>query len=364
MNIDRSNYEIWLIDWLDGNLNKIRTEQLLNFLNENPDLKDESDELSAFSLNPATDSFPGKNRLKKTAVEMHSSHFEFLSVGYLENDLTTEQISELKEVIDLDPEKKKTFDIIQKMKLSPALLHYRKKNRLFKRSFAQNAVRFSFIGLSAAAVVAFVLISYFSKPGLPVIRSVKSAQVIPADSIVTRPMANNTRTVTNKKRTVASQGKHYYKAESAGKPVLAALTAEDQKIPVDSSIRSYPMSDAIPVRITVPSDLKLIEELPGKNLVSLNFAAPLNDYDEDRPKMSKFIAKFLREKILKEKPTKDRPLNIYEIAEAGVTELNKLFGWEMALDERKDNNGELKSIYFSSRIIKFNAPVKKSEQGQ
>jgi hypothetical protein len=54
-------------------------------------------------------------------------------------------------------------------------------------------------------------------------------------------------------------------------------------------------------------------------------------------------------------------LKAYEIAEAGVSGLNKLLGWEMALDERKDENGKLKSVYFSSKILKFNAPVKNSE---
>ena len=55
------------------------------------------------------------------------------------------------------------------------------------------------------------------------------------------------------------------------------------------------------------------------------------------------------------------PLKGYEIAKAGVTGLNKLMGWEMALNERKDVEGNLKSVYFSSKLLKFNAPVKKSE---
>jgi len=33
----------------------------------------------------------------------------------------------------------------------------------------------------------------------------------------------------------------------------------------------------------------------------------------------------------------------------------------MALDEKKNESGELSSVYFSSKILKFNAPVKKSE---
>jgi hypothetical protein len=114
-------------------------------------------------------------------------------------------------------------------------------------------------------------------------------------------------------------------------------------------------------RISVSFNAELIEEHLPNNLVALNqtIAAPL--FDDGRSKISRFIAKTFREKILKEKTAKDSPLKGYELAEAGVSGLNKLLGWEMALDEKKDENGELRSVYFSSRMLKFNAPVKKSE---
>jgi hypothetical protein len=64
---------------------------------------------------------------------------------------------------------------------------------------------------------------------------------------------------------------------------------------------------------------------------------------------------------LKENTSKDSPLKGYEIAEAGVTGLNRLLGWEMALVEKNDENGELRSVYFSSKLLKFNAPVKKTD---
>ena len=46
MQIDRSNYEIWFIDWLDGNLNSLQVEQLKLFLDQNPDLREELDDLN------------------------------------------------------------------------------------------------------------------------------------------------------------------------------------------------------------------------------------------------------------------------------------------------------------------------------
>ena len=53
--------------------------------------------------------------------------------------------------------------------------------------------------------------------------------------------------------------------------------------------------------------------------------------------------------------------NLKDEDKAGVTGLNKLFGWQMALDKKNDENGQPKSVYFSSKILKFNAPVKKRE---
>ena len=58
MQIDRSNYEIWFIDWLDGNLNSLQVEQLKLFLDQNPDLREELNDLTTMNLVSPADSFP------------------------------------------------------------------------------------------------------------------------------------------------------------------------------------------------------------------------------------------------------------------------------------------------------------------
>ena len=57
MKIDRSNYEIWFIDWLDGNLNSLQIEQLKLFLDQNPDLKEEFNDLTPVKLVSSGNSF-------------------------------------------------------------------------------------------------------------------------------------------------------------------------------------------------------------------------------------------------------------------------------------------------------------------
>ena len=188
MQIDRSNYEIWLIDWLDGNLSDIQVEQLQPFLNENPDLKEEFDELTTFRLNPSPKSFTHKDHLKKEAADISESQFEYLCVAYLENDLSAGQQSELMEIIDQDPEKKKSFELIQKMRLfSGRYKVLNKRSGLSRRTFFRKRYRLSYIGLSAAAIIALAFITYISIPRKLPVKTDNTTQYITVDSPIKKP---------------------------------------------------------------------------------------------------------------------------------------------------------------------------------
>jgi hypothetical protein len=115
-----------------------------------------------------------------------------------------------------------------------------------------------------------------------------------------------------------------------------------------------------PVIIHKTDDLGLNTAVASDKIVALNTKLNLPPDNNGMSNVARFIARTFREKILREKVTKNTPLQGYEIAEAGVTGLNMLLGWNMALNEKNDANGELKSVYFSSKILNFNAPVKKN----
>ncbi len=134
MKPDRTNYEIWLIDLLDGNLDEGRSRELMEFLDANPDLKEEFDTLTALRLLPDKAQFTPKEKLFKSVSELPLSQIEYLSVASLEKDITPEQMSELKKNISLDPENKRIFDSFQKIRLIPPLIHYKNKNQLKKYS--------------------------------------------------------------------------------------------------------------------------------------------------------------------------------------------------------------------------------------
>jgi hypothetical protein len=358
MKIDRSNYEVWIIDWLDGNLNDIQVTQLYEFLGENPDLKEELAELELFRLKPADIQFTLKTRLQKSVEDISESQFEYLCAASIENDLSSDQQKELEQITAGNPERKKTFELIGKMRLTPIDVVYPNKKALYRRTVLQSAVRLTFIGLSAAAVIAIAFILYFTKTRELPVRFETTSQAIvndstarknPVQEIQDKEAAGNPETVKKQfKNKVAPN--HTY-------PESTVHLAESNILTADSSLNR---NEILISEIRIEPDFRFKAEVP-ENLISLNFTPVRAAAGEERSKIGRFIAKTIREKFLREKTPEDSPLKGYEIAQASVAGINKLFGWEMALDERKDPEGNLKSLYFNSKLLKFNAPVKKSE---
>lgn len=363
MKIDRSNYEIWLIDWIDGNLTDSQVEMLQLFITENPDLQEEFEELLQFNIKPEGKSFHNKERLKKTTADLSESQFEYLSIACLEKDLSKGQQSELMEMIEHDREKRKKFELIQKTKLSPVSVTYKHRNRLIMRTVSGNIIRLSLIGLSAAAIITLVLMTEVLKHPLPQVVSEKPSLIIAA--------GNPVQVITSGEVSegIKTGGKVFISEKQ--KRNLPSLSPKTVLAVSEKNINSGEKTDSLaelkaphgmlPGKVSFSPAIVLKEEAIPAALITFNCAIPATEVDDERPWLGRLLAKTFRTKILKEKTPKDTPVKVYEIAEAGVSGLDRLFGWQMALVEKKDANGELKSVYFSSKILKFNAPVKKSE---
>jgi hypothetical protein len=360
MNINRSNYEVWIIDWLDGNLSRDQEKQLKLFLHNNPDIREESEDLFSPGLKPENASFKNKDLLKKEPSELPEQQFEYLCAAYLEGDLSPEQIGELRMITANDPVAKKTFDLIQNTKLAPPADSYKNKKSLIRLTPVQKFARTAIIGLSAAAAIILLITFYFTGP-----RPIKGKE-----TTATKSNLQDTTVIFEIKKAlpvIMDNPVRIDRAVAMASPVQKTNTSiikpSDAIYKADrSSLIKGPARDIQINKIAIASDIDLSVTFPSSALVAYNAPAVIStdEEDADRSRLGKFIAKTFREKILREKTSSDAPLKAYEIAEAGVTGLNKLLGWEMALNEKKDANGEVSAIYFSSKVLKFNAPVKKS----
>ena len=360
MKPERENYEIWLTDWLDGNLDQEQAEQFLAFLEENPDIREEADSISWTRLASATDQFSKKEDLRRSPADLTSSQIEYLSVAYLENDLLEGQLADLNQNIDLYPENKKLFKTVQKIRLIPQDHHFRQKSTLIKLTAGERILRLSAIGLSAAAVIALLIFvpKFLSRPGTGDAQNIIQSNNLPVPGAVQKTL-NPVKTpepVVSAKNTTREKEIPVTAPDELNNPTLAIVATD-----ISSFDRILPVPKV--TRIPELSKTTLISETTGNMLIASNnnFIKPANViYDDERSRLSRFIARTFREKILKEDKPVDTPLKSYEFAEAGIEGLNKLFGWKMALVKTSDEQGELKSVYFSSKLLKFNAPVKKS----
>ena len=360
MKPDRSNYETWLIDWLDGTLTSQQTDELVAFLNKNPDIREEADSLMIARVFPAPDGFTWKEKLLKSSEEITASQIEYLSASYLEGDLSLEQKTDLLRNIELNPQNRVVFDKIQKTKLKPPVISYQYKSKLKRFTFASGIARITLIGLSAAAVLAFMLLNHMLLPRHAAENSTVVA-VTTLDTIyIHQPIIL----------------KNKYNEQSVpriGKNIIKAGT----KIPA-YAINEHPVQQNLPEPVTVIARIQgpgfiAFTSLPLISVSTENISPALiattNNYtepayDDERSRLSRFLARTFREKILKDKRAADAPLKSYELAEAGIEGLNKLLGWQMALVKTNDTAGELKSVYFSSKVLKFNAPVRKNTELQ
>jgi hypothetical protein len=362
MKPDRSNYEIWLSEWLEGQLTGQEAEQFRKFMAENPDLKEEIENLSAFYLVPGSIPCPRKSRLKKTAADLPLAQIEYLSVAYLERDITPEQKDDLMEKIHQDSESGILFDSVQKIKLVPPTVEYRNKAQLKKSLPVVRVIRLSLIGLSAAATIALIILSFIAGPRL--LRGNKEDiavnNITPVEPFIVKTQVIKSQSDQIPDPEILSEAPVISVPE-----VIAPLTGNSSLIAAaaDSSSVLSPFPD---LRIySLPRfNIDLNAEISKYSLVASTIDIKEASYEDERNRLSKFIARTFRERILKEEPGSDAPVKSYEIAAAGIDGLNWLFGWEMSLTAINNEEGDLKSIYFSSRNLKFNAPVKKTDTSE
>jgi hypothetical protein len=362
MNIDKSNYEIWLIDWLDGNLSNQQVDQVRIFLDQNPDLREEFNDSASLLTDSPDLSYRHKQNLRKSPSEIPASQFDYLCIAFLENDLTASQKAELLEIVSKYPDKRRTFELIQKTRLPLKETVFKNKRRLHRRTVFQKAISLSLIGVSAAAAISVFVLLFTDRPGVTGPNPAGTAQVIMPDSSLMKEVPpeantkapNETRAVPAEKKIVvplqSTSNKNYQAAESrvpAQGHDSSAVRVDDQRLAVN--------------KVTIHPQVELTEGLIAGNLIASNPPNIISDTGDERGGVGKFISKTFREKILKEKAPADKPLKAIEVAEAGVNGLNKLLGWQMVLDMTSDANGQPRSVYFSSKLVKVNAPVKKKE---
>ncbi len=155
-NINRENYEIWFIDFIDGKLDDEALKELNTFLHDNPDLKEELCDFEEFTLKPSDVSCNRAEQLFKSESDlMDISRCDYLMIKQMEEGLSEEEKTELALVIGEEEFLIGLGAEYQHCRLVPEFIRYdRKSSLLQKRTYP---IRL-YAGRIAAVVVAIVLL--------------------------------------------------------------------------------------------------------------------------------------------------------------------------------------------------------------
>ena len=191
MNIDRNNYEIYFLDYLEGRLTAEETAGLLLFVKENPDLKALIEDEEWISLDPdkAIDFYP-KFALKRETNEVDESgltdigslpgnavistsginarNYEEFMVRYHENDLNDSEKSALADFLKDNPSLIREFELFENtlLKADTAISYPYKsglKRNIIKRYRTKKVLA---IISMAASVLLFstLMLKYINQP--------------------------------------------------------------------------------------------------------------------------------------------------------------------------------------------------------
>ena len=163
MKITRNNYEQFFLDYFEGNLPDNRVGELMRFLDENPDLRDEFDafELIRLDGDDGVD-FPGKDSLKKSvSAGISPDNYEEYFAAYVEGDLDKSEIAEVEAFAVSDPHYGRELELMQQSRLVPdPAIRFPRKGSLKQYYIGFTTRRVLHYASAAAAVLLLGVVAF------------------------------------------------------------------------------------------------------------------------------------------------------------------------------------------------------------
>ena len=165
--VSKENYEIWMMDYLDGNLSEPDQKLLLQFLDENPHLKEELEGLDNVVLSPEDASFMDKDALLKThADKLDLSYPDYVAIKEVEEGLNEEEAVWKSSYLKEDESRSKLFVLYTKtiLKADHAIKYNFKGN--LKRAVLVPVLKLNTVKRMAVAASLALLLSVGTLPFL------------------------------------------------------------------------------------------------------------------------------------------------------------------------------------------------------
>lgn len=346
MKITKDNYEVYFLDFLEGNLDDKLVDDFIEFLQENPELKEELQLVGSVNLEPEITIYKGKKNLFKERYDL-KEEFDMTAVDFIEGDLSEKEKAAFEAYLSLHPEKQKTVDRFRETIIHPDKhIVFKKKISLYRSSKGKTIL------LWVTRVAAIVAIAFLASRY--------------ASDVIFSPMQPESQiTITENKNENPEPKSLPEKVEKKEDPVpvkekiqIPVKKAEPKAQPNRSLRESnngridHEKVALVRPPVEVPEMLPVLHVSLQKEKVVIASLAPIN---ESKFIMSspEFEERFLAD-VVKEKTGLDN-LSLNKVAKAGL-KLVSGFSREK-FNYETNSEGQITELNFDSRLLAFSIPT-------
>ena len=347
MKINRNNFEPFFVDYLEGNLDENLVDDFIEFLQQNPDLKEELSFFEPVMISPENLSFNNKKILYKKKFDAEET-FNHAAIARLEGDISPLEKAEFENYLSTHPKKKNEAALFTKTKLLPDFtVGYRLKNKLRRQSAGKMILLWT-SRVAAVFMIALAIYTYFSK---------NENQLMPDNQMAVfedeSPKKENIQAVKEdpskkqKDQVKEPDNKEPVKTpvkKTEAKPEPAKSLRETTRGRLENNLVSLYMRDEIPP-LMAPLAATIQPTRPNTEIAAMD----MEIMKEELINEERFLAD-----VIKEKTGIDN-LSFHKITKAGLSLVSNLSNEKFSFETNEE--GLITGLNYESRLLAFSIPT-------
>lgn len=360
--ISRSNYEMFFIDYTEGNLTPEQVAELIIFLEQNPDLKEEFEGFADVKLEPETLVFEKKENLKKSGSlygSINSTNYEEQFLAYYEGDLNEGEQRNVRDFVNSNRHYADVFDLFKKAMLKPDLgIVYPTKSKLKKSVFEAGKIKRAYYFASAVAASILLILFFrmnFTSSKNEIVEGHKpwnlNKSKIHEPKFINEenPIEENSKVVRKPEKLVKYYDRikkditNTVESDSINEVTIQPLNLAVISMGIDNEEREIIKPTSMPT-----SFFEITENQPALN------------NEEEFIQIKDFALRSIKKKLNpKEENTKTgNKITFWDFAQVGVNSVSKITGRKIKLNHSTDDKGNMAQLALVTEKFEFERKLK------
>jgi len=343
MKITRTNYEPFFLDFLEDNLKEDLVDEFLDFLEQNPDLKEELHQIENLKIPEEQITFAEKQQLYKSTFDEIDA-LENRTIAYLEGDLENKEQKSFEAYLASHPKQQNSYNLYTKTHLfADSEIKYPDKQKLYRKTGAIRSMKWV-----ARIAAIFLLILGINSLYQNRLQQQQTSNLVVADS------NQKDKTITGKKETEKLIGKEL-------------MAVKESKPRSSKSFRKH-------IDVSLKENQPMIISAENRDLTALSEIAPrfakLEDESTENQLAVSYSIKVLKINDPGNIVTLDEFLvsRAKKVSKGGLNSAQRIlrFGLGLASELSGDRigyslkEGKITRIDFESRLMAFSIPLEKN----